>query len=223
MELELAHAGREVLLVMGALLPIVNPLGNAPIFLAITSWASTDVRCILARRVAVNAFALLIISIFVGSHILAIFGISLPIVQVGGGLLVAASGWRLLDVDTEASVPIEKTSWTSDQVIERAFFPLTFPLTVGPGSVSVAIALGANTVHRQMPLGILIGVVLIATALIALSIYYSYRFAGTMPRVIGENGTKIFLRLSVFILLCIGIQIIWNGISALITSLPHVP
>ena len=218
MELELAHAGREVLLVMGALLPIVNPLGNAPIFLAITSWASTDVRCILARRVAVNAFALLIISIFVGSHILAIFGISLPIVQIGGGLLVAASGWRLLDVDTEASVPIEKTSWTSDQVIERAFFPLT----VGPGSVSVAIALGANTVHWQMPLGVLIGVVLIATALIAASIYYSYRFAGTMPRVIGENGTKIFLRLSAFILLCIGLQIIWNGISALFTSLPHI-
>jgi multiple antibiotic resistance protein len=142
MEREFAHAGREVLLVMGALLPIVNPLGNAPIFLAITSWASTDVRCILARRVAVNAFALLIISIFVGSHILAIFGISLSIVQVGGGLLVAASGWRLLDVDTEVSVSIEKTSWTSDEVIERAFFPLTFPLNVGPGSVSVAIALG---------------------------------------------------------------------------------
>ena len=88
----------EVLLVIGALLPIVNPLGNAPIFLAMTSWGSTEMRQVLAWRIAVNAFTLLLVSIFIGSHILAFFGISVPIVQVGGGLLVAAAGWRLLEL-----------------------------------------------------------------------------------------------------------------------------
>jgi multiple antibiotic resistance protein len=222
MERELVYGGKEVLLVIGALLPIVNPFGNAPIFLAMTSWASTDVRRALAWRIAANAFTLLIVSIFIGSHILTIFGISLPVVQIGGGLLVAASGWRLLDVRAEPSVPVEKTSWTSDEVIERAFFPLTFPLTVGPGSISVAIALGANTIRKHPEIWVLVSVVFIATALIAASIYYCYRFADTMPRLLGENGTRIFLRLSAFILLCIGIQIVWNGASALITSLPRV-
>jgi multiple antibiotic resistance protein len=75
----------------------VNPLSSAPIFLAMTTRCSTDMRQALARRIAVNGFTLLLVSIFIGSHILAFFGISPPVVQVGGGLLVAATGWRLLD------------------------------------------------------------------------------------------------------------------------------
>jgi len=97
MEVQLVAAGKVVLLVIAALLPIVNPLSSAPIFLGMTTWCSTDIRQALARRIAVNGFTLLLVSIFIGSHILAFFGISLPVVQVGGGLLVAATGWRLLD------------------------------------------------------------------------------------------------------------------------------
>ncbi len=107
-------------------------------------------------------------------------------------------------------------------MIERAFYPLTFPLTVGPGSISVAITLGANTLHRHLPLWAFIGALLIATALIAVSVYFCYRFAYKLPSLLGENGTRIFLRLSAFILLCIGLQILWNGVSALATSLPPV-
>src|SRR5215468_7425319 len=134
MESDLTYAGKELLLVVGALLPIVNPLGSAPIFLNMTSWASADVRQALARRIAVNAFSLLLMSILFGSHILRLLGVSLPIVQVGGGLLVAASGWRLLSPGAEGLAAHEATSWSTDEVIERAFYPLTFPLTVGPGS-----------------------------------------------------------------------------------------
>ena len=136
---------------LGALLPIVNPLGSAPIFLSMTSWAPTEVRQVLASRIAVNAFVLVLASIFFGSYILGLFGISLPIVQIGGGLLVAAAGWRLLSPGAE-KLSDGGTAWSAEQVIERAFYPLTFPLTVGPGSISVAITLGANTMHRHMPL-----------------------------------------------------------------------
>src|SRR5260370_28127766 len=96
MEARLSAAGKVVLLVIAALLPIVNPLSSAPIFLAMTTWCSTDIRQALARRIAVNGLILLLVAIFIGSHILAFFGISLPVVQVGGGLLVAATGLRVL-------------------------------------------------------------------------------------------------------------------------------
>ena len=222
MESELAYAGKELLLIVGALLPIVNPLGSAPIFLGMTSWASADVRRALARRIAVNAFCLLLVSIFFGSHILWFLGVSLPIVQVGGGLLVAASGWRLLGPGAETLAAHEATSWSAEEVIERAFYPLTFPLTVGPGSISVAMTLGANTMRGHPSLWLLLGALVIATALVAGSVYLCYRFAYKIPQLLGGNGTKIFLRLSAFILLCIGAQILWNGVAALVTSLPDV-
>jgi multiple antibiotic resistance protein len=223
MESELAYAAKELLLVVGALLPIVNPLGSAPIFLGMTSWASIEVRQVLAWRIAVNAFVLMLLSVFFGSHILGLFGISLPVVQVAGGLLVAAAGWGLLQPGAEKVWAHETTSWSPDEVIERAFYPLTFPLTVGPGSISVAITLGANTTRTHMPLWAFTGALLIATAIIALSVYFCYRFAYKMPQLLGENGTRIFLRFSAFILLCIGVQILWNGINGLMMSLPHVP
>ena len=215
-------AGKEVLLVFGALLPIVNPVGSAPMFLAMTSWGSTEMRQVLAWRIAVNAFILLLASIFIGSHILAFFGISLPIVQVGGGLLLAAAGWRLVDSPGESLATGDTTSVSADEVIRRAFYPLTLPLTVGPGSISVAITLGANTTRTQIPLWAFCAALLIATALVAASIYFCYRFADRMARLLGDNGTRIFLRLSAFIVLCVGVQILWNGASTLAASLLHV-
>jgi multiple antibiotic resistance protein len=221
MEAELAYGGKQVLLVIGALLPIVNPLGNAPIFLGMTSWATTELRRILAWRIAVNAFFLLLVSIFFGSRILGLFGLSLPVVQVAGGLLVGTAGWLLLQPGAEKVWAHETTSWSAAEVVEHAFYPLAFPLTVGPGAISVAVTVGANTMRSPMPAWVLISVLFISTGLIATSIYYCYRFADNVPRLLGQNGTRIFLRLTAFILLCIGVQIFWNGVSALVDSLPH--
>jgi multiple antibiotic resistance protein len=211
MEVELIAAGKVVLLVIGGLLPIVNPLGNAPIFLAMTSWCSTDMRRVLAWRIAVNGFILLLVSIFTGSHILAFFG---------GGLLVAAAGWRLLGPRADELTSADATPWSPDEAIRRAFYPLTLPLTVGPGSISVAITLGANTTRTHIALWAVIAAILIAIALVTVSIYFCYRFAENVARLLGDNGTSIFLRLSAFILLCIGVQIFWNGAIGLVASLP---
>ena len=94
---ELAAGFKIALLVVAALLPIVNPLGAAPIFLSMTAGGSRAAREILAQRIAVNGLLLLVASLFMGSHVLDFFGISLPVVQVGGGLVLVATGWRLLD------------------------------------------------------------------------------------------------------------------------------
>src|ERR1700746_3432666 len=128
-----------VLLVFAALFPIVNPLGGAPIFLAMTSDYSPEERASLAWRVTVNAFILLVASVATGTYVLEFFGISVPVVQVGGGLVVSALGWQLLK-DPSAIAP--PTTATAPRSHNLAFYPLTMPLTVGPGSISVAITIG---------------------------------------------------------------------------------
>lgn len=204
------------LLVYAGLFPIVNPVGGAPIFLGLTRPADEQERAVLARSVAVNGFLLLLGSLFVGSYVLEFFGVTLPVVRVAGGLVVTAFAWQLLhsgdDVDRPDSV--KKPLSYRD-----AFYPLTMPLTVGPGSIAVAITLGS-----QRPRGAednvaniaLIGAGAVFGLLaISLTIFVSYRYAERIAAFLGENGTNVLVRLSAFILLCIGIGIIWSGYSAL--------
>jgi multiple antibiotic resistance protein len=211
------------LLVLAALFPIVNPLGSAPIFLSLTHYYSDDQRKILSRRIALNSIALIVGSYFIGTHILSFFGISLPVVQVGGGLVVASTGWALLKQKDEDSTKadVHRTVDVHD-LFQKAFYPLTLPLTVGPGSISVAITLGANVSHTDhrvvfSMLGAVIGAVLIAA-----SVYLCYAFADRLARVLGATGMNVIMRLSSFLLVCLGVQIIWNGLSALLKSLPPV-
>jgi multiple antibiotic resistance protein len=212
---------KSTFLVLTALFPIVNPLGSAPLFLSLTRYYSGDQRKLLSRRIAINSIALIVASYFVGTHILAFFGISLPVVQVGGGLVLASTGWALLkqkdDDDTKADV--HRNVDTND-LFQKAFYPLTLPLTVGPGSISVAITLGANEPHRDHSIVFsMIGAV-IGAVLIAASVYLCYAFADRLAQALGATAMSVIMRLSSFLLVCIGTQIIWNGLSAMLKSLP---
>jgi multiple antibiotic resistance protein len=211
---------KSTLLVLTALFPIVNPLGSAPLFLSLTRYYTADQRMILSRRIALNSIALIVASYFVGSHILDFFGISIPVVQVGGGLVLASTGWALLkqkdEDDTKAGV--HRNVDTND-LFQKAFYPLTLPLTVGPGSISVAITLGANDPHHVRSilysmLGAVIGAVLVAG-----TVFLCYAFADRLAEVLGATSMAVIMRLSSFLLVCIGTQIIWNGLSAMLKSL----
>ena len=218
--IQLVLAVKVVTLVFAALAAITNPPASVPIFLASTAGCSSDVRHVLAWRIAFNVFVILVVSMFIGSYILDFFGLSLPIVQVAGGLLIMSFGWRFLHQrDDDVAAP-SATRWGPEELATRAFYPLTLPLTVGPGSISVAITLGANTPQTGINLAVLIAPMVVGVALISLSIYLCYRFAENIARVLGQTGTSVFLRLSAFIALCIGVQITWNGVSALLKSLP---
>jgi multiple antibiotic resistance protein len=207
------------LLTYAALFPIINPIGSAPIFLGLTQFVSDGDRDTLARRVAVNSFFLLLGSLFVGSHVLEFFGISLPVVRIGGGLVVTAFGWKLLN--SEARPDGDHTAGPV-MTVPDAFYPLTMPLTVGPGSISVAITLGSQRPkdldYTQMAL--LGGAAVAGIVATVLTVYLCYRFAENMSTKLGVAGTNVLVRLSAFIMLCIGIQILWGGWSAL-TALPH--
>ena len=213
---ELNEILREVLLIVGALFPIVSPLSNAPIFLSLTRDVSSESRSLLARKIATSSFFLLLASIFVGTYILAFFGISLPVVQVGGGLVVFATGWTLLHHTADNHQP--RTQISPEEAAQRAFYPLTLPLTVGPGTISVAITVGANRTQGHVPSAAAMAAALIGSALIALSVYLSYRFAEKTAHALGETAMNVVLRLSSFILVCIGVQIVWNGASALLRT-----
>jgi len=212
------------LLVVGALFPIVNPLGNTPIFLSLTRGLSGPGRVKLAWAIALNCLVLLLASLFTGTHILGFFGISLPVVQVGGGLVVISTGWSLLrqSDDDGGSTDGAKKPCSDANYMRQAFYPLTMPLTVGPGSIAVAITVGANRPEGSewywpLVLGLLLGALAIA-----ISIYISYRFAERIAAVLGDAAMNVIIRLSSFILVCIGVQIAWNGVSALLRSiLPH--
>lgn len=215
---------KSTLLIITALFPIVNPLGSAPIFLSLTGYYSAEERKILSWRIAVNSFLLLVVSYFIGTHILAFFGISLPVVQVGGGLVVATTGWAILK-QKEDEMPVQKNvSGAVDMhdLSQKAFYPLTLPLTVGPGSISIAITLGANEPHGTDRLVMSVIGAIIGSLAISISVYLCYAFADRLARALGATSMSVIMRLSAFLLVCIGVQIIWNGTSALLKSVLNV-
>jgi multiple antibiotic resistance protein len=213
------ETAKNVLLILSALFPIVNPLGGSPVFLSLTRDYPTPARRALARQVAVNSFILLIASFMVGTHILNFFGISIPVVQLGGGLVVISNGWAMLKEKEEPDRRDVQRKVDLQDIFRNAFYPLTLPLTVGPGSISVAITLGANLPHPLKANLLASFAAMIGSALVAVSIYVCYGFADRLAAVIGESGMSIVLRLCSFLLVCIGVQIMWNGASVLVRSL----
>ena len=202
------------LLVYAALFPIINPIGSAPLFLGLTEFAGTQQRNALAARVAINSLVLLLGSMFIGSHVLEFFGISLPVVRIGGGLVVTAFGWKLLNSETPDG---SRADTASVKTRPESFYPLTLPLTVGPGSISVAISLGSQRPKGEnwtewVQAG---GAALAGVLAIVVTIYLCYRFAERLVGILGPSGTHVVVRLSAFILVCIGIQILWSGWSEL--------
>jgi multiple antibiotic resistance protein len=213
-----ADAVKVFLLTLSALFPIVDPLAGSPIFLVMTEEYTPETRRALSWRVALNSLFLMIGSYFIGAHILNFFGVSLPVVQVGGGLVVISMGWGMLMEKEEVHESTRK-NLQSQGIFGRAFYPLTLPLTVGPGSISVAVTLGANSTRRYGFHIWIILAALIAMAVVALSVFLCYGFADRLARVLGKTAMTVIVRLSSFLLLCIGVQIMWNGVSALVSSL----
>lgn len=208
------------LTVYAALFPIVNPLGGAPIFLSFVRGNSERVRERMARKIAIYGFITLFCALLFGAQILLFFGVSLPVLNVAGGLVVASLGWSLLHQGSDPDKKAEAEIIQDDEVMGSAFYPLTMPLTVGPGAIATAIALGAG--HGLIPTGewpdiaMAFGGALAGLAAMSLTIYFAFREAGTIERVLGKNGTNVLVRLFAFILLAIGLQMLWGGIHELI-------
>ncbi len=204
--------------VFAALFPVINPLGDGPLFLNMVQGCSEDVRKKLARSVGINCFVLLFGSMLIGPQVLLFFGISLPALKIAGGAVVIAMGWNLLNQQGSADRNTSSSSGITDATaVGSAFFPLTMPLTVGPGSIATSISLAAAAQDEkdfnwlaQLP-----AVIGATSALLALClvIYLVYRESSGIQRLLGANGTNVLLRLFAFILLAIGVQIFLGGLN----------
>jgi len=208
-----------ILFILGAVLPVVNPLGDAPIFLRMTPGCDEATRALLARRIALYSFFLVLGSLLFGSFVLVIFGISIPVVQVAGGAVVCALAWKVLG---DVPKPVEGTldpAHAKAIALGRAITPLTLPMTIDAGGISVAITVGASHAHSFEHVLIQVFAGVIGAGIIALSIFLTYRYAHRVSKRIGQAGTTVLVRLSAFIMLCIGVGISWNGIKSLLVDI----
>ncbi|HSZ08639.1 MAG TPA: MarC family NAAT transporter [Steroidobacteraceae bacterium] len=215
------------LLAFTALFSIVNPLSGAFIFFGATRYLEPKVRSQTARWVAIYSFCIVAASLYIGAYVLGFFGVSLPVLRVAGGIIVAAAGWRMLNAPDATEQRRNETPEPRSMDVapsRLAFYPLTMPLTTGPGTISVAISVGAGR-----PSGFHVSSVaffvetLVATALLSVLIYGFYRNSARLAQWIGVTGTTIVVRLSAFLLFCIGIQVLWNGAAELLITLPFNP
>jgi multiple antibiotic resistance protein len=212
------------LLAFTALFSIVNPLGGAFIFFGATQEFDPRTRARIARWVAIYAFAIVVFSLYVGAYVLQFFGISIPVLKVAGGIVISLSAWKMLSTPEERQQRKAATASTvphAEHVVPSriAFYPLTMPLTTGPGTISVAISLGASRPagFEAAWLAFFLQTML-ATILLAALVWLLYRHSGRIARAVGGTGTTIIVRLSAFLLFCIGIQVFWNGASSLLAS-----
>jgi multiple antibiotic resistance protein len=209
-------------LAFSALLPVINPLGSALVFLGFVGNAPASVFRDLARKIAISMIIFMLVIELVGTGLLEFFGISLPVVQVAGGLVLASMGWSLLNQQQSAASP-DRTAVREDSlgsVEQQVFYPLTFPVTVGPGCIVVMLTLSA---HASVKPGVLQNVIAhlgISLALVALSmtVYVSYRYAPKITERIAPHTAHGILRIIAFVLLCIGVQITWNGLETLLKT-----
>ena len=204
-----------ILLIIGALLPVVNPLGDAPIFLKMTPGCDEPTRAMLAKRIAFYSFFMVLGSLLLGSFVLLMFGLSIPVVQVAGGAVVCSLGWKLLaDIPKPADATLDPIH-AKAFALGRAFTPLTLPMTIDAGVISVAITVGTNHAHSFKHAVIQ----LLAAGIIALSILLTYHYAQWVGGWIGHTGVIVVVRLSAFIMVCIGVSITWNGVKALLAGI----
>jgi len=216
-----AELGKFFGLAFSALLPLVNPLGDALVFLGLVGSAPPAAYRRLARKVAIStAFFLLTIEL-IGAAMLRFFGISLPVMQVSGGLVLAAMGWRLLS----QNVPETKEAQTEvdgpvlGSLERNIFYPFTFPITAGPGSIVVMVTLSAHaSVKGTLPDIAAHAGIALAVVLLSVAVYICYGHAPTIMAHVSTETAHGILRVIAFVLLCIGVQITWNGVEAMLKT-----
>jgi multiple antibiotic resistance protein len=207
-----------------ALLPLVNPLGSALVFYGLVGAAPPEIYRRLARKIAINTVIFLLVIEIGGAALLSFFGVSLPIVELAGGLVLAAMGWSLLNQQGATAHQQEKQDQAppanTQALFQQTFYPLTFPVTAGPGCIVIMLTLSAHAGTHGLTSNLLAHLgILIAVIVLCVLVYFAYAYAPLITRKISPQTAQGVVRVIAFLLLCIGVQIAWNGVSALVLTL----
>jgi multiple antibiotic resistance protein len=207
-------------LAFSALLPVVNPLGSALVFLTVVGNVPTEQFRYLARKVSVDMVLFLLIFEGGGAALLNFFGISLPVVQLAGGFVLAAMGWRILDQSQSATKQSPSSVGNAGELEDKIFFPLTFPISAGPGCIVVTLTLSAHASRHEELVSNVLGHLGIALAIVALGVtlWLCYAYAPRITQKVAPTTVQGILRVVAFILLCIGVQIASNGLEAIVKA-----
>jgi multiple antibiotic resistance protein len=198
------------------LFPILNPPAMAPVFYEITSGIPEAQRNRIAFAVSCFTFYLLTAILLVGGWALKLLGVSIDVLGISGGLLLFHTAWSMLNRDdrvthTEKKEMLDLTS--------KEFFPLTMPMTAGPGAMAVTLSMVPKASIFTTTFVVEIVGTCIGVAASAVTVWLFYRFSGDFISKLGENGKATIGQVSAFLLLAIGVQLIWTSLKALIETL----
>jgi len=206
-----------------ALLPLINPVGDALVFLELVGPAPAEVYRELAKKIAISTTLFLLVIQAIGTAMLKFFGISLPVMQVSGGFVIAGLGWNLLNQQespTTSGPRLENADLAS--LHNKVFYPFTFPITAGPGCIAVMVTLSAHASAKAVATSAIAHAgILIAVVSLSLAVYVCYGYAPALTARVRPHTVQGILRVMAFVLLCIGVQIMWNGAEALLETLRH--
>ncbi|MGC9941733.1 MAG: MarC family protein [Verrucomicrobiota bacterium] len=200
-----------------ALFPPVNPVGTAFIVDPFMHYLTPSERKLAAGKIALYCFLICTVTLFLGSWVFKLFGISLPVVQIAGGILICRTGWELLSSRNDSKTSAEKSSPGQQTEIEDIlFYPLAFPITTGAGTISVLLTLSAHSGEDTWgPELFNLSAILLAIFIMSVLIYVCYAFTPAVLGRLGPRGEQIVNRLSAFMVFCVGLQIATTGLKHL--------
>jgi multiple antibiotic resistance protein len=194
-----------------ALLPIINPFSTAPMFLAITEGDTETERREQARKAVIYMVCILVAFLVGGTFIMQFFGLSLPGLRIAGGILVAGVGMRMLyPKDTDQTSAEHQESKRKRDV---SFTPLAMPSLAGPGAISVTIGLTSLATSWLDFVAIILGILLVA-----IMVFVTLRLSTRLVGVLGVNGLHAMTKIMGFLILCVGVQFIVNGVIGVASS-----
>lgn len=200
-----------------ALFPILNPPAMAPVFMEMTSGVTDEERHRLAYLIGRNTIFLLLAALLIGGWFLKIFGISISVIRIAGGLLLFNTAWKMLN--DQPTKPASSNPAPKASMLDKAFFPMTLPVTAGPGSLAITLSLVPADSEAGYAMATDYAAIMFSIILAATTVYLFYRYSEVFLKKLGQAGYNTISKLSAFILLAIGVQIVWDGISGLIKTI----
>lgn len=198
-----------------ALFPIVNPPAMTPFFLDMTSDISIEERNRLAGRISWYSLIMLLVVLVVGGWILKLFGISIHVIRIAGGILLFNMAWQMMN--SEPGDNNSKNNGFKSDSNSKVFFPMTMPMTAGPGTIAVTLSLIPSGSLLKLNTWVNFAGIAAGIAAVSLTVYIFYRYSGYFFGRLGKTGIQAVTKLSAFILLAIGVEIIWKGYQGLIS------